>query len=586
MKACCYGCARLVQTQRKHKNTTPMDRLERWKLLAHMARWRLTWVMHDCAYRPQELASPKFVSAQQAAELIADKAVVLSCGMAGNARCSIFFWAVRERFLRENHPRGLTWITVGAQGGREKVPGTVEELALVGLLQRYISGHLETAKALLRLADAGQLELFTLPQGQMSQLLAAQGRGEDERRSPVGIGTFLDPRRGRGSAVTPKSQNEHVSVEGDELVYRLPRVDVCLFNAPYADADGNLYFKDAATITENLQGAAAARRNGGLVMAAVSSIIAHDDAAVSMPAAQVDCIVVNPHNEQTASIPQRSCWPMFTVGAAVDERAASDRLRFMNSTLGITPARSDADDAVARLAAKLFVRVVPSAGIANVGTGFPEEVARVIADAGRGRDYTFTTETGVYGGLPAPGIFFGAAINPERMEASSWMFDLYAERLAVAVLGFLQVDAAGNVNVSKRGPRMLDVVGPGGFPDIAAGAQAVIFVGAWMARARFAVEKGAMKIVRSGKPKFVGAVDEITLSGSEALRRGKQVYFVTHVGVFQLTARGLTLVEVMPGIDIERDILSNRAPRIVLPAEGQVRVADASVVTGSGFSLA
>jgi len=562
-----------------------MTRIERMKLLAHIVRWRLTWSRHDATYRPAELASPKFVSAQQAAARIADKATVLSCGMAGNARCSIFFWAIRERFLRENHPRGLTWVNVGAQGGRGKVPGTVEELALVGLIQRYITGHLETAKALLRLADAGQVELYTLPQGQMAQLLAGQGRGETSQRATVGLGTFLDPRRGRGSAVTPDATNDYISADGDALLYRLPLIEVCLFNAPYADSEGNIYFRDAATITENVQGAAAARRNGGQVMAAVSSIVPKDEGTISLRADQVDCIVVNPHNEQTGSVPQRRFWPMFTVGAQADEADAVERLKFANKVLRITPVRSAADDALARLAAALFVRVVPPGGIANVGVGFPEEVARVIIGQGLGHRYTFTTETGVYGGLPAPGIFFGAAINPTRMEPSSWMFDLYAERLAVAVLGFLQVDAAGNVNVSKRGPRMMDYVGPGGFPDIAAGAKTVIFVGSWMADAQFTVDKGAMQIKQRGKPKFVGAVDEITLSGAEALRQGKQIYFVTQVGVMQLTAQGLTLIEVMPGIDIPRDILSNQAPRIVLP-QGGAPVADARVVTGAGYTLA
>jgi propionate CoA-transferase len=562
-----------------------MTRIERMKLLAHIVRWRLTWSRHDATYRPAELASPKFVSAQQAAARIADKSTVLSCGMAGNARCSIFFWAIRERFLRENHPRGLTWVNVGAQGGRGKAPGTVEELALVGLIQRYITGHLETAKALLRLADAGQVELYTLPQGQMAQLLAGQGRGETSQRATVGLGTFLDPRRGRGSAVTPQATNDYISADGDALIYRLPLIEVCLFNAPYADSEGNIYFRDAATITENVPGAAAARRNGGLVMAAVSSIVPKDERTISLRAEQVDCIVVNPRNEQTGSVPQRRFWPMFTVGAQVDEADAVERLKFANKVLRITPVRSAADDALARLAATLFVRIVPPGGIANVGVGFPEEVARVVIGQGLGHRYTFTTETGVYGGLPAPGIFFGAAINPTRMEPSSWMFDLYAERLAVAVLGFLQVDAAGNVNVSKRGPRMVDYVGPGGFPDIAAGAKTVIFVGSWMADAQFTVDKGAMQIKQRGKPKFVGAVDEITLSGAEALRQGKQIYFVTQVGVMQLTAQGLTLVEVMPGIDITRDILSNQAPRIVLP-QGGAPVADARVVTGAGYTLA
>lgn len=563
-----------------------MNTVDRLKLLAHIVRWRLTWSRHDSAYKPPNLASAKFISAHEAAARIPDHAAVLSCGMAGNARCSTFFWAIRERFEREAAPRGLTWMNVGAQGGRGKVPGTVEELALPGLLSRYTTGHMETAKALLRLAEDGQLALYTLPQGQMSLLLAAQGRGEETLRTVTGLNTFLDPRVGRGAAVSPGAENEFIEADGDHLIYRMPKVDICLFNAPFADAEGNIYFKHAATITENVQGAQAARRNGGLVMAVVSAVVPKDPAAISMPANEVDSIVVNPTNEQTGSVQQRRYWPMFTVGSKVPERDAVERLKFVNHVLKITPVRGPVENALARLAARLFVRVVPKGGIVNIGVGFPEEVCRLVIEQGLGSNYTFTTETGVYGGLPAPGIFFGAAINPTRMEPSSWMFELYRDRLDVAVLGFLQVDSQGNVNVSKRGPRMLDYVGPGGFPDIAAGAKTLIFVGSWMAHARFSLREGRLTIEQPGTPKFVAHVDEITLSGKEALRLGKQVYYVTNIGVFQLATSGLTLIEVMPGIDVQRDILQLVPGQIQLPADGQVPITDPAVLTGRDFTMA
>jgi len=139
--------------------------------------------------------------------MIPDGACVISCGFAGNARCSSFFWALRERFEQSGDPSGLTWISVGAQGGRGRVPGTVEEVGLQGLVTRYISGHTGTAKSLLRLADANLLELQTLPQGEMTHIIEAQGRGEYEVRSQTGIGTFLDPRTGRGSPVTPNAKS-------------------------------------------------------------------------------------------------------------------------------------------------------------------------------------------------------------------------------------------------------------------------------------------------------------------------------------------------------------------------------------------
>jgi propionate CoA-transferase len=155
----------------------------------------------------------------------------------------------------------------------------------------------------------------------------------------------------------------------------------------------------------------------------------------------------------------------------------------------------------------------------------------------------------------------------------------------VAVLGFLQVDSAGNVNASHRGPRMTDLVGPGGFPDIANGAHTVIFVGTWMAGARFALRNQQLVIEKSGTCKFMEQVNHITFSGREALRMGKKVFYVTNVGVFALTPEGLELREVMPGIDVERDILKACPARIRLPETGQVKVVDATVVSGENFYL-
>ncbi len=561
-----------------------MNALQKARLLAHIVRWRFTWSQKDLDYRAPGVDPHRFIAAREAARRFADGSTVLSCGLAGNARCSVFYWALRERFQQEGAPRGLTWVNVGAQGSRGRVPGTVEELALPGLVTRYITGHHETVKAMLRLADAGQVELHTLPQGQMTLLLAAQARGESSLRSRVGLNTFLDPRTGPGSAVTPGTPSLYIRDDGDALLYALPPIQTTIFNAPYADAEGNIYFTHAATITENVQGAQAARANGGQVLATVSAIVPKDEARIGLRADQVDAIVVHPYNEQTGSVQQRRYWPMFTVNGQADARDAVAQLKFLNNFLKITPRRGPVENALARLAAARFAQAVPKGSVVNIGVGFPEEVVRLVFEHGLDRDLIFTTETGVYGGLPAPGIFFGAAINPQRMEPSSWMFELYRERLGAAVLGFLQVDSEGNVNVSKRGPRMLDYVGPGGFPDIADSARVLIFVGTWMANATFDIGAGRFAIPQPGTPKFVEKVDEITLSGREAHRLGKQVYYVTNVGCFRLTEQGLLLIETVPGVDIERDILAASRARIHLPAE-PVPVAPPAILTGEGFRL-
>jgi len=559
--------------------------LDKAALLAHILRWRLTWNRRDTAYLPAEKLPDKFKSARAAADMISDGACVISCGIAGNARCSILFWAVRERFEQTGFPQALTWISVGGQGGRGRVPGSVEEVGLDGLVSAYISGHTETAKSLLALADAGRLELHTLPQGEMAHVIEAQARGEQTVRSHTGIGSFLDTRVGRGSPVTPNATQQFAQADGDEIIYSLPTIDVALFSASYADRDGNIYFHNAATITENVEAARAARQNGGLAIVSVSALIDRDEASIGLLADDVDVIVVNPRNEQTGSVAQHRHWPMFTVGAGVDENEAMTRLRFINKTLGITPRRSLLDGALARLGARTFTENVAAGATVNIGVGLAEEVCRVLCESPTREDITFTTESGPYGGLPAPGIFFGAAINPQRLESSAWMFHHYRDHLDATMLGFLQLDSSGNINLSNRGPRMLDYVGPGGAPSIIESANTVLFIGKWMLGAKVSIHGDQLHLDKPGKPKLIESVDEVTFNGRVGLAQGKKIFYVTDLAVLELTDAGLTLRAVMPGIEIERDLLANTDARIIVPDDSAPETVPGWVVTGKNFQL-
>lgn len=560
-----------------------MNWMEKLKWIIHILRWRLSWSRRNLDYRPSEADPHKFLSAREAAALIPDKACVFSSGIAGNARCSIFFYAIRDLFLRSGHPRGLTWVNAGAQGSRGRVPGTVEEIGLPGLMATYLTGHLETAKAQLKLGEKNELALYTLPQGIISLLLEAQGRGAHEIISEVGLNTFVDPTFGTGSAVNEVATKEWVSRTGDSLRYTMPQPDIALLSAPYADAEGNIYFKNASTITENIPSIHSVRRHGGRVMVAVSAILPKAPDQISIPAEQVDYIVVNPYNEQTVSVPQSRYWDIFTPDAKVDPHQAVERLKFINTFLKITPVRTPIGKMMARLAASIFAQNVPKGGMINIGVGFPEEVAREIIEHGREQDYVFTTEAGSYGGLPSPGIFFGAAIHPVHLESSSEMFERYHQHLDAAVLGFLEVDSAGNINVSKRGEKVTDYVGPGGFPDIVYGAKNLIFIGNWMHPCGFELRNGRVSRTKTGKPKFVDQVSEVTFNGREALVMGKQIFYITDVGYFKLKPRGLELMAIFPGIRIREDILSLSGARIHIASDGEVPVIDPRIVSGVGF---
>jgi propionate CoA-transferase len=69
---------------------------------------------------------------------------------------------------------------------------------------------------------------------------------------------------------------------------------------------------------------------------------------------------------------------------------------------------------------------------------------------------------------------------------------------------------------------------------------------------------GKLKIVKEGRArKFVKNVEQITFSGNYAASKSQPVIYVTERCVFQLTPGGLELIEVAPGIDIEKHILAH-----------------------------
>jgi propionate CoA-transferase len=551
--------------------------------LAKLLYFRLTWTRRDLDYLPSGLG-PKFISARRAAKMIPDGATLTIGGFAATGRSSIFYWAMRDAFERTGHPRNLTVIGACPQGGRGKTPGTIEELSTPGIITRYIVGHGETAKKLLQLADEGRLELHTMSQGTLAFLIEAQAHGMNTIETHIGSGSFLDPAAGSGSAVSPAARDSFIKNKNGKLEYHIPLIERALFIAPYADNEGNIYFTDAALVLDYKNAATAAYRNGGKVIISVSKIIAKDKARIAIPADMVDAIVVNPRNEQVGGVLQTECKPYFTTGSTEVDDEAVKLMKVINTFIEITPYRGKVADIIARLCADTFVKNTGPGAVVNIGIGIGEEVARMLYESGLYKKIVFTTEGGAYGGLPAPGVYFGAAISPQRLLSTAEMFHLYEEKLGTSVLGFLQVDSEGNVNVSHRGPKMIDFVGPGGFTDIVEHARTIIFVGNWMDKAKYNFKGGRVSIRKPGTLKFVDKVDKITFNAKEALKAGKLVLYVTTVGVFQLTPEGLKLVQLMPGIDIEKDIVNSGGARFIIPEHAVPNVAP-EIVSGNGFEL-
>ncbi|MBV6494570.1 MAG: Caffeate CoA-transferase [Turneriella sp.] len=530
----------------------------------------------------KEVLQNKIISAKSAAKMIKPRSVVISCGFGSMARPSVFFRALKSIAAQRNPPLRLTWITVSAAGARGRAEGSLEDLAHPHLIDCYITGHVETVKAFVPLVETGKMEWHTLPQGVITQILENQKRKIDFVETVSGLGTFLED-------LACGDKNAFVSKVADKLRYRLPFVDTALIVAAKADAEGNLSMKDAATLTEMADAARAAKANGGIVIAIVGKIVDSFEEEKFLLANEVDYIIVDPYAEQIAGIPLNNAWTLFRPQSPSENsykvKEAYEAMRLVNKVASITSNRNEAGEIIARLAAKTLAENASAQALVNIGVGLPEEVAGIFCEQDIYTSVVFSVEGGALGGVPAPGVFFGTSIYPTGLESSTATFARYRKNLDAAILGFLQIDAEGSVNVSRRGDKnsAASAIGPGGFIDICEAAKLIIFVGLSRVRGKIKINNGRVKILPNGKMKLVPKLDEKTFDGKRALALGKKVFYITDFGLLRLTESGLLLEQVFEGVDVVHDI--ERVQLIPIQVAKNLKLVEKSVVTGGGFKI-
>lgn len=473
----------------------------------------------------QTMEHGKVVAAAEAVALIHDGDCVASSGFVGIGFAENLAVALEARYLHSGRPRDLSLVYAAGQGDG-KLRG-LNHLGHKGLLRRVVGGHWGLVPALQRLALAGEIEAWNLPQGVISHLYRDIAAGKPGHLSRVGLDTFVDPRQG-GGAVNARSTEALVrlmEIDGEPyLFYKAFPIDVALLRGSTADADGNITMEREALTLDSLAIAMAARNSGGIVIVQVERLAASgslNPRQVKIPGILVDAVVLAEKPEfhmQTFAEPYN---PAF-----------SGELRVPLAAVPVM--ESGLRKVIARRAA-LELR---THDVVNLGIGMPEGVAAVAAEEHIIDLITLTAEPGVIGGIPAGGLNFGAAVNTQALIDQPYQFDFYdGGGLDLAVLGLAQADAQGNVNVSRFGDRL---AGAGGFINISQNAKRLVFVGSFLSK---------------GAPKFVAGVEQRTFSGREASRRGQQVLYVTERCVLKLGPEGLILSELAPGLDLQRDVL-------------------------------
>lgn len=486
----------------------------------------------------------KFLSAEKAVAHIKDKSVLALDGFIGAVVPEELLIALENRFLNHKSPRDLTFLyAAGVGDGKDR---GLNHLAHEGLVERVIGGHWGLAPKISRMAIENKIQAYNLPQGVISHMFRDIASHRPATISKVGLGTFVDPdiAGGKINDVTKKDIVSKIKILGQEtLCYELLPVNVALLRGSHADEKGNISLEGEILTAGALAIAQAAHNSGGIVIVQVKEVVkvgAINPKMVHIPHIFVDYVVVASEDK----------YHMHTFAEQFNPF-------YIKNDPNVEPPFTSLDLDERKIIARRCAQTLkPTMVTVNYGLGMPEGIASVLHEEHKEEGFVPSVEPGAIGGTPSGGLSFGASLCPEAVIDQAAMFDFYdGGGLDMAFLGLAQCDETGNINVSKFGPK---IAGCGGFINITQNAKEVVFCGTFTAGGlKLEIGNGSLKILQEGSnKKFIKAVEQITFSAKTALSDSKKVTYITERAVFELTPKGLLLVEIAPGIDLEKDVLA------------------------------
>ena len=510
----------------------------------------------------------KIISMEEAAKMFFDGCCVVGVSFGTEGWPEEIGLAVEKRFLETGHPANM--INVHAAGFRAGNCWAHE-----GLLALDISSHESTTPKIAKMIEDDKLPGWYMPLGAMLQMYTEIGRGMPGALSKCGLGTFMDARvEGGALNASAKAYDEAQKAKGEKLFieyvpdfmgeeylfYRIPKIDFGIMRGTTADENGNITCENECLNLELGAVARATKACGGKVIVEVEAIAkagSLNPKLVKVGRNLVDYIVVEEHPELMA---RALADPGYR--PAVFYKGLTGQMKVPTDAIEVMP--FDPKKVIIRRT----IMEIERGSMCNFGIGLPTFCGGVLAEEGEMDSIVMISESGSVGGVPGGGPLFGCHFNNECSTDQKDHFDWFdGTGLDFGAFGLSEAQEDGSINVSKLNGVTLGV---GGFSNITAGARKACFIGTFTAKGlKEHIEDGKLVIDQEGKlKKFVKKSEQIAYDAPLAVKNGKPGLYITERCVFEACEGGLKLIEIAPGIDLQKDILDHMEFTPIIPEGG------------------